>query len=220
MTDNIANPLGLPSDDQFDVVMRMLELDLATLEGQLIGKLSIIDKLTLRGARLHLELQWWLAQVWSDQKRKGILKSYATASTLISEIASADSSYQVLSYGPMTFPRMLFNAAYIILRVLASNLSDVVDIPAGEITFHSAVSCILRCSCGQMDITARAASIITDVWENRDELFHNEKNTEPTLLSRSRLAGAMTFDCLWRWKDKYPEKRVGTGVYRPVNCCM
>jgi hypothetical protein len=220
MSDNISDPLGLPTDEQWSIVMKMLEHELVVLEGQLNGRLSIVDQIHLRGARLHLEVYHWLGRNWTEDKRKGVLKSYYTANALINDFVSADSSFQVLLYGPIIYPRLLFNAAYIILRVITSSLSSWVDIDAGTSMFHTAVECMRRCSSHDNDITSRAATIISNVWEHRDELFRKEKLAEPGLISRSRLGGSLTFDCLWRWKDKYPDKRVSNAPYRSVHWCM
>jgi hypothetical protein len=217
MSSNISDPLGLPAYDQHDLMMSLLEHDCATMEGQLSDKLPIHDKIYLRGARLHFEIFHWLGRSWTEQKRLGVLKSYTTASALIKDFVSADESFQILSYGPITYPRMLFNAAYIIMKLLNSILSQWVDTEAGAVLFHSATSCMRRYSCEEKDITARAASILEDVWLHRDEIFQTEKHIEPTLISRSRLGASMTFDCLWRWKDKFPEQRVSNGAYKPVN---
>jgi hypothetical protein len=40
MSANVSDPLGLPPDDQHPLMMKILEHDLNTLEGQIFGKLS------------------------------------------------------------------------------------------------------------------------------------------------------------------------------------
>src|SRR5579862_6631969 len=85
-----------------------------------------IDRIYFRCARLQLGAYHWLGPPSRD-RTLGIIRSYTAASALINEILSADATYDVLAYGPIMYPRMMWTAGYLILKVLNSNVSQHVD---------------------------------------------------------------------------------------------
>lgn len=135
----------------------------------------------------------------------GIIRSYAAASALIVEILSADASYGILAFAPIIFPRMMWTAAYLILKVLNSSCSQHVDCESGASLFHSIVAAIRRCSVEENDLAIRGANILADVWYRRSEIIE-DRSKEPELVTRSRLGASLMFDCLWRWKEQCLKK--------------
>jgi len=131
----------------------------------------------------------------------GIIRSYAAASALMTEILAVDASYGVLSFVPIIFPRMMWTAAYLILKVLNSSYSEHVDCESGASLFHSIVAAIRRCSVEENDLAIRGANILADVWYRRNEII-KDRTKEPELVTRSRLGASLMFDCLWRWKEQ------------------
>jgi hypothetical protein len=129
------------------------------------------------------------------------MRSYAAASAVINEILSADTSYGALAYGPIMYPRVMWTAAYLILKVLNSSFSQHVDCEAGATLFHSIVAAIRRCSVEENDLAIRGANILADVWYRRSEIIE-DTTKEPVLVTRSRLGASLMFDCLWRWKEQ------------------
>lgn len=219
MSANVSDPLGLPPDNQHPLLMKVLEHDLNSLEGEIFGKLSCkipdlgplftfdanfnsvdVDRIYFRCARLQLGAYHWLGSP-STARTMGIVGSYAAASALISEILTADASYGVLAFAPIMYSRMMWTAAYLILKVLNSSCSQYVDCEAGASLFHSIVAAIRRCSVEENDLAIRGANILADVWYRRNEIIVN-RDIEPELVTRSRLGASLMFDCLWRWKEQ------------------
>ncbi len=166
----------------------------------LISNLTDVDRIYFRCARLQLGVYHWLGPS-SPARTMGIIRSYAAASELITEILAADVSYGVLAFAPIMFPRMMWTSAYLILRVLNSSCSQHVDCESGASLFHSIVAAVRRCTVEENDLAIRGANILADVWYRRNEIIEN-RSIEPELVTRSRLGGSLMFDCLWRWKEK------------------
>lgn len=220
MSANVSDPLGLPPDSQHPLMMKVLEHDLNALEGQIFGKLSCeisnsdfffllvmlilnsvdVDRIYFLCARLQLAAYHWLGPP-SQERTMGIIRSYAAASALITEILAADASYGVLSFAPIIYPRMMWTAAYLILKVLNSSYSQHVDCESGASLFHTAAAAIRRCSVEENDLAIRGANILADVWYRRCEIIE-DRTKEPELVTRSRLGASLMFDCLWRWKEQ------------------
>jgi hypothetical protein len=131
----------------------------------------------------------------------GIIRSYAAACELITDILSTDASYGVLAFAPIMYPRMMWTAAYLILKVLNSSYSQHVDCESGASLFHSIVAAVRRCSVDENDLAIRGANILADAWYRRNEM-NEDRSKEPELVTRSRLGASLMFDCLWRWKEQ------------------
>lgn len=219
MSANVSDPLGLPPPNQHSLMMKVLEHDLDTLEGEIWGSLSCriyhlffvcfpiltadmidINRIYFCSARLQLGIYHWLGPS-SSERTLGMIRSYAAVSALVTEILSADASYGVLAYGPILYLRMMWTAAYLIFRVLNSSLSQHVDCETGASLFHSLVAAIRRCSVEENDLAIRGANVLADVWYRRNE-FIEDRAKEPVLVTRSRLGANLMFDCLWRWKEQ------------------
>lgn len=162
--------------------------------------MAVIDRTHFRFAELQLGIYHWLGSSSTD-RTLGILRSYATATTLVNEVLAADVSFGALSYGTVNYPRMIFTAAYLVLRVMHSSLSQHVDCEAGATIFHSAVAALRRYSIQENDQTTRVANILADNWHRRNDIFP-DKSQEPFLITRSRLGASLMIDCLWRWKEE------------------
>jgi hypothetical protein len=119
----------------------------------------------------------------------------------MTEILAADASYGVLSFAPIMLPRMMWTAAYLVLKVLNSSYSQHVDCESGASLFHSIVAAIRRCSVEENDLAIRGANILADVWYHRNEII-KDRSKEPELVTRSRLGASLMYDCLWRWKEQ------------------
>jgi hypothetical protein len=150
----------------------------------------------------------------AEERRLGILKSYAVSVAFINDILAADVSLNVLSYCPVSLWRMLFNASYIILKVLNSSFSQYVDCEAGTVLFHSTVTALRKCSIEEGDMSIRASKILADVWNHRDEVL-GDRSSEPVLVTRSRIGTNILIDCLWRWKEYWARVEAATG--KPIN---
>jgi hypothetical protein len=238
MSQNVSDPLGLPPDDQHSIVLKLLEHDLNALEGQIWGNLSrkshgasalalqrlvankcvAIDQLYFQCTRLYLAAFHWLCRSPAEERRLGILRSYAVSVTFINDLLAADVSFNVLSYCPTSLWRMLFNASYIILKVLNSSFSQYVDCSAGAVLFHATVAALRKCSIEEDDMSIRASKILADVWNHRDEVL-GDKSTEPVLVTRSRIGTNILIDCLWRWKEYWARVEATTGKSINVSAC-
>jgi hypothetical protein len=114
----------------------------------------------------------------------------------------------------MSIWRTLFNAGYVILKVLHSSFSQYVDCEAGAALFHSMVAALRECSVEEDDMSTRASKILSDVWNHREEVL-GDKSAEPVLVTRSRIGTSILIDCLWRWKEYWAKVEATTG--KPVH---
>jgi hypothetical protein len=157
---------------------------------------SVVDELYLWSTRLYLHVFHFFDSSLVEPKRVGIMKAYATATTLVSKVIAADTSLNILAYSPIPILRMLFTAASVIFKVLASNYSQYVDYDSGTVFFNSAISALRRCSVEENDMAIRAADILAQLWK-----LDGKTQEEPNLVIQSRLGASLMFDCLWRWKE-------------------
>jgi hypothetical protein len=214
MTSNAADPIGLPRENEFGVIMNMLEDELNTLSSKLNGTLSSktanswpffqtdnpdIESYLLLKARIYLQTFHWLCPTMTDAMKSGILRSYSTACAVIASFSSSSPSNSLLEYAPITFPRVTFNAAYIIFKILNSSFSRFIDFEAGASLYQAAKFALKRLSVVENDLAGRAANLLVDIWAHRDD-DPEEKLREPVLNLTSHLTASLTYDAAFRWR--------------------
>ena len=219
MSENASDPAGLPSENGHQLLMSLLEHDLEVLKAQywdgVSGKSSIvfvpcanslctdnvvIDQAYILAAQLHLHSFYWLGPSAIEQRQFGLLKSFATASSVITHLLSLDASIQLLTHSTIVFPRMLFQSAYIIFKVLNSSLSKYVDLDAGEALYHAVVVALRSWQVPVHDASKHPSAILEVISRRRGEHI-NELYQEPVLIVRGRLSASLTLEGLRRWAN-------------------
>jgi hypothetical protein len=212
MSSNVSHQNGLPPDNERYLMMNLLENDIDAAEGQFGHNISgkfpqqglhlfgpthnvVIDDLYLWSTRLYLRLFYFFDSTLTSTRRAGILKAYAAAATLIPKLHS----FNLLPYSPVSFLRILFTAACVLFKVLASNYAHFVDADSGALLFNTALSAIRRCSINENDMAARGADILGEMWKTKGNTVPDE---EPSLVVQSRLGASVLFDSVWRWKER------------------
>lgn len=202
ISNNRADPLGFPSESEFAVVMEMLEADLGVIEAQMLPLNTKLSYLLLEMTRFYLLSLHWLRPNMTPSKRAGVLRSYSSACTVITNLIQADNNMSLLPCAPIICVRHLMTAGYIIYKILNSSFRVLVDQATGSALMSDAQIALRRMSTAENDLPVRAANILQDVWAHKDD-EPGEKIREPGLALRSRLGCSMISDCAWRWRTYY-----------------
>jgi len=199
---NHDDPLGLPPDYQRYAIMAGLEHDFDVVADELGPNLSIMNNFRLRAARMYLQGMYFLDGTMSELRKLGILRAYSTASSLISNLISEDSSHDLLSHAPLDTFHAILCAAHITWKVLNSSYGNEVDHGAGNVIFNAASFAIRQVSVqhNEKDIPLRIAdglSMLRRYGESNQSL----KGYEPTLRVKSRMGSNLIYDFILILRD-------------------
>lgn len=205
---------GSQPEMAFYVEMEALEESFDLLQQNLSVSLSFFNTLRLSAARLYFQCTYFLRETENEQRKKGILRAYSTAVSLITITISHETAYEELPYAPATTARIIFVAALVIFRVLHSSYAlagpHELDRDAGHVLYRAAGFAIRQLSVqgDEKDFPIRAADMLNELWrvgENDSDL----RGQVPNLRARSRMGSSLVFDCLliWRAYQNQPHER-------------
>ncbi|PVI02549.1 hypothetical protein DM02DRAFT_653369 [Periconia macrospinosa] len=181
------------------LLLKILEIDLQTLENQIDDELSDWTKLLFCGAALQLRGYWIFEDEETSSRRDGIIKAYETAVQFIEKKQSLSNSTKEL---PFIILRTSLTAAILISKVSHSSYSQTVDCARGKTAFNTCVT-IFKQSCVQdNDMSGRATKVLPQLWTIHSELYHQTQRP-PQINLKSRLFLSITLDGLWQWREKY-----------------
>ncbi|KAK4946099.1 Regulatory protein leu3 [Elasticomyces elasticus] len=203
LTQAADGPYGIPAGlNCFDLIDRC-EQQFRDLESSLNDQLSLANRLELQGSKLHIQCFYFLYDDRVELRLPGILRAYATASTLISTILSDDSSHDVLPHAPLRFTRIILNAALVIFRILHSTFAFGLDHSHGKLLFNAAAFAMQQQSVPQKDrdFPLRGSDMLRAFWragERSTTMF----NQDLKLRVKSRMGASLVYDCLLLFRQK------------------
>ena len=163
--------------------------------------MAVLNQIWLSCARLQLHVFYFFETSVCDIRRRGLLKAFKTASSLIEQITAADGKSLLMAYVPHYFYRMLILAAIILLKILNSNYSQYVDCASGKRLYNVSLILLRKCSLENNDNIGRASKILSQLWSAHRSLAVGEG--EPSLRIRTRLGASVLHDALWLWRQEF-----------------
>lgn len=179
--------------------------------------------------RLHL-LAYYFFERPDSPNRVGMMRLYAAACGFIDAMAAEDHHHHDSHKSPASPPpphpttttpshhhhhlietcpafldRSVPLAAFAILKIMRSPaLAQHVDLEQGERAYFAAILLSRRGSLQNDDLSARAVSILSQLWASR-RIFRRADGTTQSLGTRirSRLSMSVVFDCFWWWREEF-----------------
>jgi hypothetical protein len=110
---------------------------------------------------------------------------------------------------PHYFGQMVKLSALVVMKVLFSSYSRILDIDAGKKTFNTAISMQRSMSVENNDFPSRDCVVLTHLWAiNQSSATKREE--EPTLRLNTRHSASVLHDSLWVWRNYYEERAINT----------
>lgn len=133
-----------------------------------------------------------------------MLHLYSAACSFIETAVVEDERVKFTETCPVFIERTISLAAFTILKIRRSSLAQYIDVEAGEKAYFSAILLCRRASLQSDDISARAATIMTQLW-NSKIIFRQADGRVQSLMTRirSRLSLSIVFDCFWWWREEF-----------------
>jgi len=122
----------------------------------------------------------------TEHRKKGVLRAYNCAATLILNMMEADKLCNFFSHITFYYLRRFLNAIFTLIKVLRSSYNAEIDLEAGKKLCTRATAVIQRCSVANNDCPGKAAKLVAQVWHSCNTAVLNEP---PQLLVKSRFAG-------------------------------
>lgn len=152
---------------------------------------------------MHL-LAYYFFEHPENPNQAGMLHLYSAACSFIETAVAEDERVELTETCPVFIERTISLAAFTILKISRSSLSQHIDAEAGEKAYFSAILLCRRASLQSDDISARAATIMTQLW-NSKIIFRQADGRVQSLRTRirSRLSLSIVFDCFWWWREEF-----------------
>lgn len=117
---------------------------------------------------------------------------------------SLDESMQLIQCASDYTGRMIYLAAFVVLRMYRSHLKKDIDLLRGQTAYQAAVGFYRKMSILHDDVFARSTVILTQLW-NSTKVFKQADGSFDSfsMLCRSRLTMSSVFDMWWRWREEF-----------------
>jgi transcriptional regulatory protein LEU3 len=180
---------GSKDESSFDGFINVFD---AQIIATVVEEYKTCNILVQRCAQLSIRA-FHFFQEDSTLKRPGIIQVYAISCQLIDLYEQLDVSEEWASYAPRYFARMMYLAAYCILRITKSEIRGCIDLKGGEEAFFKAVSLAKRRSIKVNDLDWRNAMILNQLWMS-PRAFRKKDGTLNglSLHLRSRLVSSLS----------------------------
>jgi len=230
MSENRQNPTGLPSEKEIGTTLAFLERGLEDLQRQLDGSLTSRSPLleTCQGIVLKLTFHLVINQIMlccaclqlrafyffetPHRRQRGLLKTYATALSLIDMTQEATEKSGLMIYAPGHFGHILLMAGVTVLKILHSSFSVFVDFAEGKRAFNSVVTLLRRASIEDNDLPGKSSKILAQLWAIHDpSTSKSGQGNEPLLRLRTRSSASVMHDALWVWRERFAKKPTPAG---------
>ncbi|ODQ70583.1 hypothetical protein LIPSTDRAFT_44468, partial [Lipomyces starkeyi NRRL Y-11557] len=194
-------------------VIRVLAKELDEIELSL-GLTSDICKLLILVTRTQLYAYSFLDEDL-ESNLDGLTLAYRAAIQMIAFTETLDVSiipdgkYSKLLYLPTYIELDIVLAAFIILKLQFSSLSETLDVTSGKRHFASAIAIMRKSSIKDNDFPIRVSTIMFQLWKlhSKDKLDAirdgRPQYISPRLKLRSRMATSVLFDSIWVWRERY-----------------
>jgi hypothetical protein len=95
-------------------------------------------------------------------------------------------------------------AAFTILKIVRSPLSEHIDLEAAERAYFLAIRFARRVTLQSDDLGARGATLMSQLWTSKNIFRYGSGRVESLRgRIRSRLAMSVVFDCFWWWREEF-----------------
>jgi transcriptional regulatory protein LEU3 len=138
----------------------------------------------------------------SDLRRRGLLKAFSTATSVISKVAGKNSQKGILEYAPGAVCLVVFVAAIMVLKILDSSYAEFVDSESAKQSFNAALMSLRQASVETNDLPGRYAKILTQLWSLHSSIVAST-NQEPELKVKTRIGASLLHDSLWQWRESF-----------------
>ena len=171
-----------------------------------------LTKVQIYCIQLQLQVFYFFEGIHAQKRREGLLKCYETASTLIETILLAEADQNSVVYAPYQMYRLVLVAGIVLMRVLNSSYSNLVDFQVGRRNFNTSIRILRQCSLQDNDNPGRGSKILSQLWihyQNSPTIRENQ----PNMQIRTRLGASILHDSLWIWRrecDEQKKSRRGT----------
>ncbi|KAK9239868.1 hypothetical protein V1525DRAFT_396999 [Lipomyces kononenkoae] len=194
-------------------VIRVLAKELDEIELSL-GGASDICKFLILVARTQLYAYAFLDEDLESNTEALTLAHQVAIQTIafaetLDVSAVSDGKYSKLLYLPTYIELDIVLAAFIILKLQFSSLSERLDVDSGKRHFASAIAIMRKSSIKDNDFPIRVSTIMFQLWKlhSKDRLDAirdgRPQYISPRLKLRSRMATSVLFDSIWVWRERY-----------------
>ncbi|KAH3666215.1 hypothetical protein OGAPHI_004404 [Ogataea philodendri] len=208
MNSNPLDPLRLVDATERLPLLHLLHTQLDQLEIKLLSDFANpvddIRRLTLYAARLHISTYYFLDtdRIAPFELIKGMTKAYNAALAVILHCKDAQARDKgFMKYMPGVHVLTMWQAAFIIARLVHSTYSSFVDVGAGKEAYQSAIDLVFKASVVKHDMAHRSSGIMRSLWPLLKTL-HEQGDEFQKVTVRSRMAASVFFDCLWILREK------------------
>lgn len=167
-----------------------------------------VNRILLDGVGLELRTFYFLDICSLEIRRAGLLRAYNTSEALISKVREADKATNLMKYSPAAFYRLTILSALVMLKVINSSYSNLVDIESGKRTFNSALSLIRHSSVEDNDLPGRSSKILAQLWSVQSQRYRRSEE-EPRISLTTRSSASILHDSLWLWRERFGSQDCG-----------
>lgn len=125
----------------------------------------------------------------NDHRREDkIISVYQLACDFIDALGEEDDANSFVLYSPQTVFRIIMLSAFIVLRVLRSDLRTLIDLQAAERRYFSAINILKKRSLINNDLDAKNVIILGLLWQS-NTAFRRPDGSYTGLHLRNRIRG-------------------------------
>lgn len=191
--------------------VRVLRSLISIFDSQLLNLASSspseLDSLQLGCARVHIMAFHFFAHPTNpgpDMDGFSRLFSLCLAVIQTATTMTMTDHTALASVSQSFIDRSVALAAFSILKLVRSPLSQHLDIAAGEQAFSQAVQFLKNVSLQQGDIGFRTALILRDLWNSNKVFRRKDGRFDPLgLRLRTRLSMSVSYDMFWYWREEF-----------------
>ncbi|RDL41556.1 uncharacterized protein BP5553_01535 [Venustampulla echinocandica] len=206
LSENSNTASGLPDERDRVHIMDRLQLEFDDLKSQLEVNATIVEKVYISCTQLQLQVFYFFEGIQPEKRKEGLLKCYETASTMIETMKRAELEISSVVYSPYQSYRLVLVAGIVLMRILISSYSDLVDFKVGKQNFNTSIRLLRRFSLQDNDTAGRGSKILSQLWIHYQNSPHI-RESPPSLQIKSRLGGSLLHDSLWIWRRECDDQK-------------
>lgn len=196
------NPAAVAQESSFFATMSGLENAMVQMVTLHRHEMSLTNKLRSQGTVLLLQMMYFLSDQHLESSKQGVLRAYATATILISDLIEEDDNDTFLAHAPYNIMRVILRASFTILRTLFSSHGKGLDLASGKLLYNTSALLLRHMAVKHrnQDQPIRVSNALKQTWkysERTPELLEKP----PLLKIRSRMAVSLQYDCLMFYRD-------------------
>ncbi|KAH8807865.1 hypothetical protein F5884DRAFT_348357 [Xylogone sp. PMI_703] len=185
-------------------MIQEISAELSQLESECPGE---IDRFYLLASRLQI-LSFHLFVPRNDMNDTELVNLYALACATIEKAMQLNQTQQFAKFAPVFVSKFLHLAAFLILRLGRSHLSEsgALDLVQGQKYYFDVIHFHKDMTIRSDDTAARSSIILTQLWTSTTRFrWGNGGGADTSLIlrCRSRLAMSVVFDCYWWWRQEF-----------------